>query len=379
MRDSGDGMPTRIAMLRSKSVGGVEPRLDKEARALAEAGYEVHAVLWDRDLAYPETESRPSYMVHRIRYRAPYNRGSLAWKLPRFWSRAFRLLRRLEPHVVHAADYDTVPPAIRARDRWGSKLVFDIWDFYADMITVPIPSTLRRRLARREARAVAQADLVILPDLARKGRLSVPTRRVVEVMNTPEDRTISGAAHDGFVVFYGGNLAKDRGLFDLVRACEATGATLVVAGQGPDQGAIIPEIESSPRAMFLGEISPDEVVQRTASADLVPILYDPSVANNRFASPNKLFEAMMLGKPVLVTDGIGVADLVRSHDIGVVVPYNDRPALQAALEELMLSPPRCATMGANGRRLYESRFRWDLMKGRLLEGYREMLHPSAGS
>src|SRR5207249_1599908 len=80
------------------------------------------------------TETRGKCTVHRVRFRAPYNRPSLAWKLRGWWRRAFRLLRTILPDGVQAAEWDMIPPALRARDAWGAKVVFDIWDYYAQMI-----------------------------------------------------------------------------------------------------------------------------------------------------------------------------------------------------------------------------------------------------
>ena len=366
-------MAKRVAMLRSKSVGGVEPRLDKEARALAGAGYEVHAILWDRDLAYPAEEERNGYAVHRVRVRAPYGRKSLIWKLPQWWRRAYRLLVDLTPNAIHAIDLDTLPPVTMARRHLGAKRVFDVWDFYGDMITQPLPEWLRRWIHRRERVGITEADLVIVPDLVRSARLSgVPIKRLIEVMNVPEDQDVVGERQERFTLFYGGNIARDRGLPQLLRACEATGAVLVVAGQGPDESELLPLIESSPNATFLGSLPYGQVLKWTASADAIPALYDPAIPNNRLASPGKIFEAMMLSKPVLVTEGIAAGDTVREAGCGLSVPYGDTAALTAAIERLMLSPDLCRDLGAKGRVAFEERYNWAIMERRLLEAYESL-------
>src|SRR3990172_6153711 len=51
-----DDMGARVVFVRSKSPAGLEPRIRKEAATLARAGYEVHALLWDRELAHPAEE-----------------------------------------------------------------------------------------------------------------------------------------------------------------------------------------------------------------------------------------------------------------------------------------------------------------------------------
>src|SRR5437016_12418044 len=52
-----DDMPARVVFVRSKSPAGMEPRLAKEATSLARAGYEVHAILWDRPGPFPPAKS----------------------------------------------------------------------------------------------------------------------------------------------------------------------------------------------------------------------------------------------------------------------------------------------------------------------------------
>jgi len=369
-------MATRVVFVRSKSPAGMEPRLAKEARTLVRAGYEVHAVLWDRERAFAAEETRDGVHILRYQLRAPEGQPDLVTLLPRWWAHAFRRIASLRPHVVHAVDFDTILPGYAAARLAGAKLVYDIFDFYAEMVTADLSPRFRELLARRERTMIDKADLVILPDLRRKVQLgNARPKRLLEIMNVPEIHRVAVKAGNSshFVLFYGGMIAKDRGLMDLVVACEATGARLIVAGHGPDEAALLNTIESSPASTYLGTIPYDEVLERTATCDVVAALYDPSVPNNRFAAPNKLFEAMMFSKPVLVSEGTAAADIVREVGCGLVVPYGDREALRRALESLMLSPAESDAMGARGRTAFETRYNWSAMEPRLLEAYRDLL------
>jgi len=367
-------MPAKVVFLRSKSPAGIEPRIDKEARALAAAGYEVHVLLWDRALEHAEIEGRAGYTIHRVRIRAPEGRPGLAAKMPRWWLAARRFLGQFRPEVVHAVDFDCLPPALAAKRSLGAKIVYDIFDFYAPMIAVNLPSWLREALTRLERRLARDADLVILPDAARLGFFgSEPPPAIVEIMNVPEERAVTPRPRPLFTVFYGGQIARDRGIRELVRACEALGARLVVAGHGPDEATLVPYVEASPAAEFVGNLPYEEVLAWTASCDVVAALYDPALPNNRQASPNKLFESMMLSKPVLTNEGTLVGDFVAREGLGAVARYGDADSVRAALEKLMMSPQACAEMGARGRTLYETRFRWEIMRDRLVSAYRALL------
>ena len=371
-------MAVRVVFVRSKSPAGLEPRIAKEAGTLARAGFEVHVILWDRELAYPEEETRDGIRIHRFRLRAPEGQPSLALLLPRWWAHLFFRLLRLRPDVVHAVDFDTVVPAYGAAQLAGARLVYDIFDFYAEMITATLSDRLRGSLAKWERRMIARADAVIVPDLHRREQFGTTRpKRLVEILNVPEDRPVPRARDDPdqFVVFYGGMIARDRGLKDLVIACEDVGAKLVVAGHGPDEAELLGHIESSHAALYVGTIPYDEVLERTAACQVVAALYDPGVPNNRFAAPNKLFEAMMFAKPVLVSEGTLAADIVREVGCGLVVRYGDREALKKALESLMLSSSEAAAMGARGRAAFERRYNWKAMEPRLLDTYHALVAP----
>ncbi len=354
----------------------MEPRLAKEAGTLARAGYEVHAVLWDRKRAFPAEETRNGVHVHRYQLRAPEGQPDLVRLLPRWWGYAFRRIASLRPDIVHAVDFDTSLPAYAAARIAGAKVVYDIFDFYAEMVVADLSPRFRALLAKRERAMIDKADLVILPDLRRKVQLGAARpKRLLEIMNVPEERPVAVSAGNSshFVLFYGGMIAKDRGLMDLVAACETTGARLIAAGHGPDEAGLLNMIETSPASTYLGTIPYEEVLERTATCDAVAALYDPSVPNNRLAAPNKLFEAMMFSKPVLVSEGTAAADIVREVGCGIVVRYGDREALKRALESLMLSPANSAAMGSRGRAAFETKYNWNAMAPRLLDSYRDLL------
>src|SRR5437867_650721 len=101
-------------------------------------------------------------------------------------------------------------------------------------------------------------------------------------------------------------------------------------------------------------------------------MYDTEVPGNRLASPNKLFEAMMFGKPVIASADTRMAEVVREEGCGLVVPYGDSSALRGAIERLMLSPGDAEGMGARGRKAYEAKYNWRAMERRLLEAYGEL-------
>ena len=360
----------RIAMVRSKSPAGIEPRADREARALAKAGHEVHVLLWDRKLEHQAEERRGDYTILRCHVPAPEGQLGLVPRMAQWWCWEFRTLLRLAPDAVHSCDFDTALPAALYTKLKGKRLVYDIFDFYAYMIAQPLGSATRGALAAIERLAAKAADLVILADEARAVQLGTGFKgKMAEIMNVPEDASMQEKEEPEFTVFYGGMISEERGLRQLVEATALAGVKLVVAGHGADEGALVPLFQKSPQVKFLGSISYLDVLKWTAKCHAIAALYDPAIPNNRLASPNKLFEAMMLSKPVLTNSGMRASETVEAVGCGLVVKYGDVQALAEALRRLAASPGLRREMGTKGRKAYEERFNWPTMEKRLVAAY----------
>jgi len=360
----------KLAMVRSKSPAGIEPRLDREASALARAGHEVHVLLWDRNQEHPAEEKRGGYEIHRYRRQAPEGQLGLLPRMLGWWLWELRILLRLRPDVIHACDFDTAIPASFCATLRSKRFVYEIFDFYAYMIAQPLGSGMRERLAGFERSVARRADLVIEADIARKVQLGAGfSGRVVEIMNVPVEVSINEPEEREFTVFYGGMISWERGLRELVDGTALAGVKLVVAGHGADEATLIPIFRKNANVTYLGNIPYQEVLRWTARSQLIPALYDPGIPNNKFASPNKLFEAMMLRKPVLTNEGIRPAEIVREVGCGIVVKYGDVEGLAQELKNLAQDQRARAAMGAKGREAFEKTYNWRAMEERLIDAY----------
>lgn len=125
-----------VLFLRSNPVAP-DPRVAKEAQALADAGYKVGVVAWDRTGELPKVEETPFGLVERLPIKGSFRSG-LANLLPlvRFnLALLWHLIKRRSTYdAIHACDFDTVLPALVAAKLLGKKVVYDVFDFYADML-----------------------------------------------------------------------------------------------------------------------------------------------------------------------------------------------------------------------------------------------------
>lgn len=364
---------SRIVFLRSRATGGLEPRVERAARALQQDGHDVRVFLWDREGAYPRIEEREGVRVRRFPLPAPYNRPILL--LPMLWWMIAAFFATRGAKVVHASDLDTLPVALAAKALGGRKVVYDVFDFYGDLISRPLAERTRRGLYGLEIALASFADLVLLPDSVRRGTLGQAFSRPVEiVMNVPRDEVFSERQSSEFTIFYGGNLGPDRGLLEANEV--VTGmkdVTFRVAGAGELEKPLRSLAEESSSLEFLGQIDHPTLLRETARAHAILAWYDPSVPANRLASPNKLFEAMMLRRPILVSDGTNAGEIAALKQSGIRIPYGDVEALRKAIARLRDDPAHAASLGAAGRRAFETTYNWPVNEKRLREAYRAVL------
>jgi len=365
-----------VIMIRSNAINP-DVRLEKEATSLAEAGYTVKLLGWDRDGHAPRTERRAGYSIQRIPLQAHYGGRKVFFYLPIYWMIVFFQLLNEEWDIVHAADFDTYPPALLAAKIKRKRIIYDIFDFYADL--VPLPKSLRNCVAYLDTFLMRFADALIIVDPSRLKQIGrAESLRVTILFNTPEDLDTSSKnfqTPEGspFMILFAGILIPGRDFESIVEAGkEIDDIHITFAGFGPLTERVKSLGNQFPYVTFIGTIPHSEVIQRTLQSDLLFAFYDPGIPNNRYSSPNKLFEAMMCGKPILVNDGTSMAEIVREENCGIVVPYGDVNAIRHAIMRLKDDPQLGKQLGANGRRAYEQKYSWAIMKERQLALYKKI-------
>ncbi len=366
-------MPARVVISRSNPVSP-DPRVEKEAQSLAAAGYSVQVIGWDRTGQLAAQEDRDGLRVHRLSIRAGYARGM--GNLPALLRWQVGLTRWLVKHrreydIIHACDFDTILPALWCQRLWGKIVVYDIFDFYADHLRAT-PEWVKSLIRRLDLALVRRAEAVILADDSRREQIAGVAPRHLEVIyNTPPDvlglvHPAEHPANSALHLAYIGLLQVERGLLQMLDVLRRhPDWTFDLAGFGGDQERILASAAGMANVSWHGRVPYERALQLSAAADALFATYDPAIPNHRFASPNKLFEAMMLGKPVIVCAHTNMDRIVAGVDCGLVLPYDDIPALEAALRRLASDAALRRRLGENARRAYEESYSWARMQARL--------------
>lgn len=373
----------RILLVRSSAFR--TSRAARTARALREQGHEVCIISWDRGIdeerpPLQEEMEEAGFPVDEIWVgEAPYGQG--VWGIGKRLRYVMTLARHVRAHdydAVHAIDLDSALPVaiLRTLGLYSGAFVFDVADYIELYYT--IPDVLGGLIGRLSDWVLAQSDLIVLPDENREDRVPPSLRsNIITVTNAPDfDEDLlrelrdTPARSEALDVFYYGSLADDRGVQLLLSAAEQlTGVNVCFAGWGKNEDAVERAAQERKNVEFFGMLSQEEVLGKAAKMDVIAMIYDPSYGVNQMASPNKLFEAMAIGRPVLVARGTSIDELVERHNFGWAVDYEVDDLVRGlrAIDEADAS-----VKADRATELYET-YKWPKSAWRLQKAYQRLI------
>jgi glycosyltransferase involved in cell wall biosynthesis len=354
----------------------------KECRTLAAAGHDVHLLV----------RNPPAEVVDGVNFHAI---PGLARK-KRFWHalphlpEVYRRARAVRADVYHLHDPHLIPVGI-ALKRAGAAVVYDS---HEDAPKQAVSVDSARALAPRAQREIwsalewlafkhLDAFVAATPAIARR----FPPARTAVVRNVPllEEfaSSLNGASlpyqeRDARVIYAGGISAgrSIREMVDMVELLPADlGARLVIMGAFSKHR---PELESEVRAKpgwsdveYCGLRPRAEMVEQLVRSRVGLVLFHP-LPNHFEAMPNKLFEYMAAGLPIVASDFPLWRDLLSRIGCGLLVDPMDPQSIAGAVEYLLRHPGEAEAMGRRGREAVEREFHWRGEGERLLALYDDL-------
>ncbi len=380
-----DDGAAQVLMLLSNSFDP-DPRPYAEARALIEHGCRVLILAWDRDRKRPPREAVDGIEVERIHFQSTHGRGGIQiFFLAAVWLAMMARVRKHCFDIVHAHDFDMLPVGFLLSRLRGKPLVYDSHEDYAGMLHGSIPRWMEWCIRTVESWLVRRVDLLITvgeklrAEFGRRGcgrslvvgnwkeptafRLDEATRRVV--------RAELGVPDQSLLVSYVSHLGRDRRIVELLEAVSRRPEVhLVVGGIGPQEDLVREYAARYTNIHYLGYVDPKDVPRHTWAADLLYYGFNVQSPNARYSAPNKLFEALAAGRPLLSGRFGEIERIVSEHDCGILVKEFSTPELLRALD-------RCADRKQLERwkqhaaQLGEHVYNWARAEQCLLDAYRE--------
>lgn len=301
-----------------------------------------------------------------------------------------RASRSVDPgaDVYHGMAYMGVPVALSLAGRHeGARVVYDARDIYVDANNLArLPRPVRTVLGRLERGWARRADRVVTVNqpyadvMAARWRVESP----LVVMNCsyrtdppepPVRRFHERLGLDGgaSVVLYQGGFSPHRGIEQLLVAIQSLpDSVLVLLGYGVMAAELerrVREPDLAGRAFVLPAVPPTELLDWVAAADVVAMPIQPSTLNHRLTTPNKLFEALAVGVPVVASDLPGMAAIAMEEG-GELCDPTDPASIAAAVRRIFdEGPEERAARRAQALAAAHGRYSWEAQVADLLAEY----------
>jgi len=280
----------------------------------------------------PEVGQRP-YRIHRMWL--PFSSGPLfyaSYNIALLWQLLFR-----KADLLLSNDLDTLPANFIASKVKGCALVYDSHEYFTEvpeLVARPRTRAIWERIEQMLVPRVKHA-FTVSPAIADAYRAKYGVQfRVVRNLPVLEEFETVTPTHPP-VILYQGSVNLGRGIDLAIRAMQhVDGAVLTIAGSGDvleEMKTLAHELQVSDKVQFLGRLPFAELSTVTRSAAIGISLEEDLGLNYRFALPNKLFDYIHAGIPVLTSDLPAMREVVETYGIGEVLHDRDPKALAQQL------------------------------------------------
>jgi len=362
-----------------------DPRIEKTANCLLKNGFSVHILAWDRSNKYNKELTNLELsdgVVPITRFGIPSSYGAGKKNLIPLMKFQFKLLswlirNRASYDVIHAIDFDTGYVSLIVARLFSKKMVYDIADYYVDSHNLK-NTLLGSVIEKKEHNIINKADAVIICSEERKKQIKGTYPKKLEIIhNTPEkciqymkpQNTYIINKSEKIKIAYIGILDESRLLKEMADVIKSNdNCELHIAGFGQLEKYFINLAQNNTRIYFYGKIPYVDTLYLESQCDIITAIYDPSIPNHKYAAPNKFYEALMLGKPLIMVKDTGMDKYVSEYGLGEVIEYS-KEGFEKGLNRLINRKNEWNDISKKSKDLYNKIFSWEEMERRIINLY----------
>ena len=261
----------------------------------------------------------------------------------------------------------------------GAKVVYDAHEdvpkqiLSKDWIPKPLRILLSFVFRIYENHQVKKLDGVITVVDSVVSRMSYHNSRVVLVRNFPLENELievepSKAKVDS--ILYVGDLTMIRGIAQLVESMEFVNGQLLLAGKWSDSSLeeIVKSKKGYSKTQYLGFIDKQLKLKLFSEVKAGVLLFHPE-PNHIDALPNKLFEYMAAGLPVVASNFGRIKEIVTTVGCGICVDPTQPRQIAEAISTILSNDEMRAQMGERGQKAVRERYNWKTEERKLIELY----------
>lgn len=371
-----------------------DPRVEKEVQTLFMSGNEiiVAAIAFS---GLPEEEKRNNCIVFRRHISSFIHKSGVgALKFPfyfNFWrSYTNDIFKRVNIDVVHIHDLPLARIGIELKRKHKIKLVLDLHENWPALLKISVHTNTfmgkilssEKEWRSYEKKCVHDSDAVIVVAEEMKVRISelgILPEKVFVLGNTPVLKTTAELKFDRdenyFTMVYLGGISYHRGLQYVIEGIKLLvpdfSVRLWIAGDGKYSEVLkekARQLKLGDFVKFFGNIpkSGTDDLLRMADIGLIPHLRSEQSDNS---SPNKLFEYMEAGLPVLASNCTSIKRVIEESAAGITYIFDSPSDFANAVKVLYTDRKKTNTFGVNGKNAVKEKYNWQKSSVALLKLY----------
>jgi glycosyltransferase involved in cell wall biosynthesis len=361
-----------------------DSRVLKENISLQKAGYDVNVVALHEE-PLREFDEIQGITVHRVKLKSRGWSKNKTVQLLKYFEYVYRVVKQHKnSDIMHCNDLNALPVGVIIKKFFNKKvkIVYDAHEFEINdtpnesKYKIKIKYLIEKFLIKYADKVITVSDS-IANEYAKMYNISKPAL----VLNTPPYNKIEkknifretlGIKEEETIFLYQGGLSKGRGieiLLDTFKQIDDGKSVIVFMGYGTLERLIQETSKGYSNIYFHKAVLPEILLDYTSSADFGILFYENNCLNHEYCSPNKMFEYLMAGIPVIVSNLYEMKRLVESNEIGTVAKENTPDGLKAAIEEAVKLDKEKLK---NNIKKLKTIYNWEEQEKVLLDIYKEL-------
>jgi glycosyltransferase involved in cell wall biosynthesis len=353
----------------------------RQAVSLAAAGYEV-VLLAHADFA---VEKKLGVTVKGVA------RPSSRWRRLTGLLSFYSLCRKERADVYHFHDFELLPIGWLLKKRAACKVIYDCHENYPETAyeRAWLPDWIRPMLSRfiawLEPALARSLDGVVCVVPDQQARLQQAGCNTLLIRNLPRLEVFAAAyercPHKENQLVYLGGLSAVRGariMVDIMVELAATHPQVQLLCIGPfnepfvekETRAYVSDLGMADTIRYIPFVPHEQVADYLVRAQVGLIPWQPSLQTQKMVNPNKVFEYMACGLPLVASDLPSLRYIMQQSEAGLTAKADDSAAHAAAIRRLLDDPALARQLGENGRRFVYATHNWEREGEKLIQFYK---------
>ena len=345
----------------------------KECKSLSNNGYNLNLVVAD---------GKGDDVVDNIKI---YDVGKLEGRLNRFTKTTKKVLKKaqeIDADVYHFHDPDLMPVGHKLVKK-GKKVIYDVHeDLPGQIMGKPYIKPIFRKSLSLFFKLLedfyGKKYTRIITATPHIKKIFEKRNRTTDINNYPFYKELSNDSIEFSKkrneICFVGAISEIRGLHFVVEALKNLDVRLNLAGK-VNQKTYKEKLENTDgwdKVNELGQVNREEVKSILAHSKVGIVTYLPS-PNHIFSQPNKLFEYMSAGIPIVASNFELWKDIVEKYKCGICVNPESPEEIAKAVKMIMDNPELAKSMGKNGVEAVKNKFNWESEEKKLIKLYKEIV------